>query len=93
MCDQHSPCRTRNRIKTKERFVGKTCKRKRTLDETSGGGASHGSEMLSAMQVARLLEQGQKRGYQRRNKNNPEHRQGPEPRRGQDRPTQKQEKR
>ncbi len=74
MGDQHPPARAHNRIETEKRLVGKADEREYRLSKAPAGRVQVGSEVLAQKHVARLLQHFQKRGKQRRNQDDPEHR-------------------
>ena len=89
--DQHAPGGAHNRIQTEKRLVWQACEREGSLSEVPAGRAPCGGEVLPQRHIDRLLKHIQDRGNQRRNQDDPEHRQGPEPGRRQHRPAQQQQ--
>ncbi len=91
--DQHSPARSPNRIEAEKRLVRKVCKRKRDREQSACPVIRLRKRDAAGKHIVRLFQQLQERGQHRRHKDDPDHREGPEPGRRQDRPAEQQQER
>ena len=91
--DEHPPRRAHDGIEAEAGLVGETDERECNLGEAPAGRVRRGGEMLAEQHIARLEKQLERRGKQRWNRDDPDHGQGPEPRRRQHRPAQQQQQR
>ncbi len=91
MADPQPPERADHGIQAKERLVGEADEGENRLRQILARRAGGGGEMLAPAHIAGLAQHVQERSRQRRDQQDAEHRQGPEPRRFQHRPAQHQQ--